>query len=157
MHADSMGAHMSIMEFVLNTAEESLSMTSIKSGYLIMCVETDADGAGNFNIWCHIKSKDMDMDHMLTTVLVSLNPQLVTSKPHFYVVDFSHIRKIVKKRFSGSMYYGNVAGVRKYTTKCLMYHVEYSKDGDSEDLELNQFSYLITKLLLPIMLHKKTQ
>lgn len=155
LRADSEGAHVLLMELVQHTAKELLSMTDIKHGYVIMRVKVGVDAAGHFDVWRHLRKDGLNLEYMLTTVLIPLGLQLVTGQPPFSTTDLSYIGKHVKKRFRGVMYRGNVVGVRRYATNTLVYRVEFPVDGDSEDLELNQLTPLIAELPGPIVLPKK--
>ena len=97
IRADSDGAHVLLMELIQQTARELLTMASIESGYVVLCIKAGVDGAGNFNIWRHLRLKAVDMEHMLTTDLVPLGMQLVTGNSPFSAADLSYIGKNVKK------------------------------------------------------------
>lgn len=97
MRADSEGAHALPMELIRQTAQDLLTLTTTSFGYVVLWVKAGVDGAGNFNIWRRLRSKEVDMENILMTALVPLGMDLVTGQPPFSDDVLKYIGKNVKK------------------------------------------------------------
>merc|ERR1712087_370879 len=101
-------------------------------------------GAGNCNIWRHLRTAEVELEHMCAVILCPLEMLQVESGLPFADNVLDQIGKRTVKKFRCVDHWGNVVGVRQAKDGEFWYRVEYPRDGDTEDLELGELSEIIT-------------
>jgi len=103
-------------------------LNDIRSGYVILRIKAGIDAAGDFDIWRHLRSKCVELDHILTTAILPLKLELVESDPPIPFAVLGQIGTNVRMPFEGRSHFGRVVGVRESDSDDCWYRVEFPKD-----------------------------